>query len=916
MVRLVKSIVMLVVLVSLGRASPVGAQELAEADASQRPRFLLASDSRLVPLDVDRTPSLARRLGLSLEGVPLKQALQEISNRGALRLAFSDNDIPLGRRVHLQAEAITVAAAFTDVLLGTGLDVVFGRDGGASLVKRSDAAVAQPGRVAGRVTDQQKNVGIAGAEVLLEGTRWRTLTGEDGRYVLGEVPPGSYTITARRIGYGKQSEPVMVADGQEVTADFALQPVAATLGEVVVTAQKREERLINVPQSVSVLPADQLAQTGATQFRDYANTVPGMSFSTSGAGNTQVALRGVTIGYDVGPTVGVYVDEVPYGSSTIFALNAQFALDPALFGLDRIEVLRGPQGTLYGASAMGGLIKYVSKQPDATRFGVDVQAGTAGTRDGGVSANGTLAVNAPIVEQKVGLRASGFYSRDAGYIDNLALGQKDVNHSDIYGGRLDLLATPTDALSIRLDTFLQDISRDGEGTADYTFAGAEPYGSRGQYRLFVEPFDQRFRIVSGTVTYDMHWAALTSISGYQTARTDYLADISAVYVPILNSFGFGPYSAIGFTNQLGTDKFTQEVRLTSRQGSRPFDWVIGGFYTHESSTNNQQFVMRDPAGLPSPDVLYIVSRPSRYKEYAAFGDLTWHLTEKFDVTGGIRYARNNQDFAQTGSGPLGFSLPTNTSSEHVVTYLANARYRFSDQATGYLRYATGYRPGGPNVLTIAGGLPTFEADRLKSYEAGVKAETGDRRFGVDLSGYYIDWSNIQLQVIRSGFGTYVNAPDGATVRGAELALTAHPINPLTVTGTAAYQDAHMSEANADLGAAKGERLPNVPRFTGTLSADYAFLNEGLQPTVGATLGHVGEREVSFDASTAYPQYHLPEHTTVDVRAGVTLGTMRTQLYVHNLFDERGQQSIILPQFGARVAIVQPRTIGVTVTTRF
>src|SRR5204862_1333037 len=133
-------------------------------------------------------------------------------------------------------------------------------------------------------------------------------------------------------------------------------------------------------------------------------------------------------------------------------------------------------------------------------------------------------------------------------------------------------------------------------------------------------------------------------------------------------------------------------------------------------------------------ILYTVSRPSLYEEYAAFGDLTWHLTHKFDVTGGVRYARNNQMFTQIGSGALIGSSPTTRSSEDVFTYLANARYHFSDHTTAYLRYATGYRPGGPNVVTIAGGPGTFESDRLKSYEAGFKAETTDGRFGVDLSG--------------------------------------------------------------------------------------------------------------------------------------------------------------------------------------
>ena len=921
MFRFGSSIVALVALVLLGPGGAAAAQELAVAEVSQAPRFLLVSASRLVPLDVDRTPLLARRLELNLKGVALKQALAEIAQRAGLRLTFIDDDMPLERRVHLRAETITVAAALTDVLLGTGVDVVFGSDGGASLVKRSGAAVAQPGRVTGRVTSRENGGPLGGAEVLLEGTKWRTMTGEDGRYLLADVEPGSYAVTARRIGYARRSERVTVGDGQVVEADFALQAVAASLSEIVVTAQKREERLIDVPQSVSVLPAEGFARTGATQFLDFANAVPGLSFQTAGGGGwTQITLRGVTTGFDIGPTVGVYLDEVPYGSSTAFALGAQHALDVGLFDLDRVEVLRGPQGTLYGASTMGGLIKYVTKRPDATRLGVDAQAGTAGLRDGGVSYNGALAINAPIAPDRAALRASGFYSRDGGYVANLALGEEDVNRSDIYGGRVDLLFTPSEALSIRLGGFLQNIARDGQATVEYTLEGVPQYGGLDQFRRFDEPNDQRYRLGSGTLAYQFGGAALTSISSYQTARSDGPWDISAVYVPLLQAVLGRSYSGVRYSNNVRTNKFTQEVRLAGENG-RPLEWVVGGFFTHETSRWEEQFDPRDPAGNPAPNDLYTFSAPSVYDEYAGFGNLTWHLTDRFSLAGGLRYAYNDQEYTQNGAGLFIGSRPTARSEQDVVTYLANARYRFSDRATGYVRYATGYRPGGPNasandpVTGLPLGSPMFEADRLRSYEIGLKGETPNQGLGLEVAGYYIDWDNIQVQVIRGGFALRANAPGGASVRGGELTLTARPASAFTVASTLAYQDAHISEADADLGAIKGERLPNVPRFTTSLTADYELPVGKVRPTVGGTFRYVSDRRVSFDASSL-PQYRLPDYATVDLRAGLTLHPVNVNLFVRNLLDERGQLSVILPQFGNRIAILQPRTIGVTVRRPF
>lgn len=688
------------------------------------------------------------------------------------------------------------------------------------------------------------------------------------------------------------------------------------LEEIIVTAQKRREQMIDVPQSVSVLSSEVLSRLGATQFRDFANTVPGLSFTTAGAGFTQISLRGVTTGRDVGPTVGVYVDEVPYGSSSTFANGSQLALDLGLFDVQQIEVLRGPQGTLYGASTMGGLIKYVCRRPDATRLGVEARTGVSDTHDGGVSYHGAATLNAPLVLDKVALRATGFYSRDGGYIDNLARNEKDVNRSDVYGGRLDLLLAPIEALDIRLSAFAQDIKRDGEGTSDYAPTGAPLDSDLDQRRLFAEPFDQEFRLVSGTLTYDFGPASLTSISSYQTSDTAQIADYSPLYVPLLSFFGID-YGAVGFGNRNTTDKFTQEVRLAS-VGTQTVEWLVGGFYTHEVSGNQQIFYPLSVALQPVPDNLFTFSLPSRFDEYAAFGDVTWRLSPTFDVTGGVRYAENRQSFEQIGSGLFGFSTPIRRSKDDVFTYLANARYHFGEHSIGYVRYATGYRPGGPNFVTIdvstglPVGSPTFQADRLKSYEVGYKAETADRRFGVDVSAYYIDWSDIQVVVVQGGFSGVGNATGGATIRGSELTVTANVIEGATITGTMAYQNAQLSAAEVTLGAAKGEQLPNVPELSATLNADYMLPFGNLQPTIGMTLRYVDDRRSGFGVAA----YLLPEYTTVDLRTGLQFGSVSANIYVRNVLDERGQLSTSPFRGLPQPAMLQPRTIGIGVTTQF
>ena len=821
--------------------------------------------------DLDRT------VEFHIPAQPLDSALLEFSKQAQVPVAVNAGLLRSKKSPTVNG-SLVASAALSELLVDSGLEY---------------------GTVGGTVTVAPISSGSSSNEPSSQDTAASPKSGGDGTRI------GASSV------YGVRHESDKTNSNQHVE-------------EVLVTAQKREERLIDTPQSVTVLSADAISRLGAVQFRDFANTVPGLAFTTTGAGYSQLTLRGITAGADTSPTVGIYVDDVPYGSSSGLNLSSRLSLDTGLFDVGRIELLRGPQGTLYGASTMGGLIKYVTKQPNMNEVGGDAQAGVSSTHDGSVNWNVAAAVNAPLINDRAALRLSGFESRDGGFIDNLGLGANNVSRSDIYGGRVDLLLKVTDSLSIRLAGFLQNISRDGQASADFTLSGTPVDSALDQRRLYPEPFDQRFRLGSGTITYDFGPAALTSISSYQTVNTQMAFDVSRLYVPLLSLFQIGDYGAIGLPDEQNTDKFTQEIRLASHQ-SGPLEWLFGGFYTHETSLYAEEFAIRGLDGAVVPNNLYSLRSPTHYEEYAAFGDLTYHLSSKFDVSGGIRYAWNNQDSTQIGSGLLIGSTPTRRSSEHVATYLANARYHLNDNATSYIRYATGYRPGGPNFIANdpATGLPlgpsTFKADHLKSFEVGVKAETADRIYGVDLAAYYVDWTDIQVRATINGFGVIVNAPGGATVRGAELTLTAHPVDAFTMSGAFAYQDAHLSDADSDLGATKGERLPNVPRFTAALNADYR-LEGAFEPTVGATLRSVTDRTAGFNNNPNVPQYQLPGYMVLDLRGGISLGAVNIQLYVHNVADKRAELSAFTNYStaggAAEVAISQPRTVGLTATAHF
>lgn len=565
---------------------------------------------------------------------------------------------------------------------------------------------------------------------------------------------------------------------------------------------------------------------------------------------------------------------------------------------------------------MGGLVKYVTKQPDLENTAFSIQAGLAGTHDGDASYNAAFTANAPVFSGSSAIRTSAFYSHDGGYIDNLATGDNDVNSADVKGGRLDFLVAPNSALRIRLTGFVQDISRDGMATADFRGNGTPVDGTLDQRRPFAEPFDQRFRLVSGAVSYDFGGVTLTSISSYQTVRSSIVYDLTASYVPILNPLGGGPYGAVAQVEEMTTDKFTQEVRLATLKESK-LDWLIGGFYTNQKGERDAFFALRTVTGATAPNTFFTTLRPSRYEESAAFGDLTYHITVRFDVTGGIRYTKSSLSAADNGFGSLVRPFATRRSSEHVVNYLASARYRVSDHATAYTRFATGYRPGGPNAVIIdpATGLPasapTYKADRLKNYEVGLRAESADQRFGVDVAAYFIKWTDIQVVDLTSAFGGLTNG-NGARLRGADLELRARPVDRVAINWAAAYQRAELDGAAPSVRGVDGERLPNVPQFTTALSADYQFALASRRAVVGASLRYIDDRKATFGTTA----HKLPAYTTADLRFGLELQRVSLNVYARNMFDERGQLSAYTFSGSQNVAILQPRTIGITAMTQF
>lgn len=725
-----------------------------------------------------------------------------------------------------------------------------------------------------------------------------------------------------------------VAPGADAPQDQKADPQyrqAANLPAIVVTANKRTEKLQDVPMAVSAVSGDDLKRAGANSFADYATQVPGLNVISTSEGQTQLVLRGITSGSgQANSAVSTYINDAPYGSSTVYAGGGLLTpdLDPA--DLERIEVLRGPQGTLYGANSLGGLVKFVTVPPDATRAFGYVSAGYSSVKGGGSGFNERAMFNLPLIADVLALRINAYDRKDPGYIDNVATGQSKVNEATVRGGRAEMRWTPTDKVSVSLSALAQNLSSEGLANTgvDVDPSTLRPlYGYQKQSRAAgTGLFKIKYRLYDASVNADFGWAKLVSSSSYSTQKVNTDQDVTAAYGPVLNpAFGLdnGGYS---ITDPITLGKFTQDLRLQSPE-DQMLEWRVGVFYTRESTTNQQLvngFDASTGAPLDLPPLGAINVGPGIFKEWAAYADLTWHVTSQLSILVGGRYSKDKTTFTQTGSGLLvgdiGF---TTKSKDNPTTFLFNPSFKFNDDVMAYIRVASGFRPGGPNVGVPPGlGAPvSFGPDKLTSYELGLKSTLLDQRMSFDADVFYIDWSHIQLTSTAGGF-SFLGNGGKAKSQGVEASWKYSPARGLVISANASYTDAALTaDTPAGLFGDNGDRLPWVPKWNATVGLDYDFpLGGGWSGSAGATYHYVGERETDF-LPVPGPRLTAPSYHGIDVHAGSYFGPWSIQAYVKNLTNERGITSLtsetIDPQGSPFAAsYVPPRTVGVNVTYDF
>lgn len=695
------------------------------------------------------------------------------------------------------------------------------------------------------------------------------------------------------------------------------------LRPIVVTATRYKETVQHVPFQVTAVTASALRQINAHNLGDFATYVPGL-ITISGATPGLVIIRGVTMGSggQLSSAIGLYLDGVPLGASTSFGLGFQ-NFNVNTFDLERVEVLNGPQGTLYGANSLGGAIKYETNAPDRHAMQATAETEVSETEHGGTNYGLRGMVNLPFGHGLGAVRFDGIDEYYSGFIHDPVYHRDNQGAVRNQGGRISLSLAPTRDFDMRLSAFYQRDPSSGLGTAFRNFSTHRPtLGTYAQAYPLAQPAVSSLALESAVLNWRLPAFTVTSITGYQADHGFYENDESIVYDAILAPLGAtaDPWELYVDTN---THRFTQEVRLVSHTHGR-VQWIVGGYFDHEvtdeivnlydrASQNGTFFGL-----LPFADNL-----PSSYRELAGYADLRMHLTRALSLNLGVRYSRQRQTYKETTFGLFAtgsntvYASPLAVTNQTVTTYSINPKYKLTRHIMLYARAASGFRPGGPNFVLFSGlHNPSFSPDKLWNYELGEKATLFQRRAILNFDVYDIEWRDIQLVVNNGGVNQLENGRN-ARVQGAEMSFKARLSRRLTFAGSATYTHAWLTDPVPVLKIDyAGARLPLSPRFNFALLGTYRFpVGPGYAGAFTVSDRWLGERTEGFGTS-ASALYRLGAFNTVDFDLALSMPHhLSVDLYIKNALDTAGEVDATTigneydPTAPTPVTLTRPRTVG-------
>ncbi len=764
--------------------------------------------------------------------------------------------------------------------------------------------------------------------------------------------------------------------------------------EMVVTARKREETVQDVPMSVAAPTESELRDRGATTLEDVAANVAGFTVQNLGPGQSQVAMRGVSAGQivrdqpGVKEQVGVYLDE------SVISLSL-FTPDIDLFDMARIEVLRGPQGTLFGSGSLSGTVRYISNQP---KLGTSETVGelSASTIDGGsFGGHAKVAVNAPLSDTAA-LRFAGYYTRYGGFIDAVQPSlrvNKNVNDGDRIGARVSLLFKPSSRLSITPRLLYQDIKMNGANRVDVFNILGNPFtttrpavqlGNDRQFTQIKEPFTDKFTLGDVNVSYDLGGPTLTSITSYTNRNVLVVRDAGALTSSITGgSIGLPPKAYTldsPLDDKTRAKVFTQEVRLSGSE--RGVQWVTGAFYGHTDRKYGQSLLVNGfeaasgipTAGLRAPkDVLFFSDLSYRFNQFALFGEGTYSVNDRLDLTGGLRFYDFKENRGQVFDGIFGnddngkklVSVPGSTKASGIAPRVMFG-YKLTDTTKLNGQIAKGFRLGGindpinvplctPADLATFSGRDNWKNEELWNYEVGAKSKVMSGRGSVNVAAYYADIKNLQATVTAGSCSSRLifNVPK-ARAAGAEIEVDLAPTDAFTIALSANHTSSKLRSTltttskgggvSVVSGIRSGNRLPTVPENQFAAAATYhltmgqnlAGYLTGVYQYVGSRFTQIGDQAEGFgtvnlrsfnpnNIGGPYTQNtftfdpELPSYSTVNLRFGVLKDRWDTALFVNNLTNERALLALDQERgTRARVGYLtnQPRTVGISTRVNF
>jgi outer membrane receptor protein involved in Fe transport len=698
------------------------------------------------------------------------------------------------------------------------------------------------------------------------------------------------------------------------TVQATAQPAAANAApeaapqvtDVVVTAAKRSQHLQKVPIAVTALTGQVIAKMGGSDLSDIAGAIPGLSLQSDRAGENQTYIRGISEVAGGAPTVGVYMDEIPITTFSGEQVNLK------TFDIDRVEVLRGPQGTLYGEGSEGGTIRIVTNKPDSTGFHAALYADASYTDHGGANGEVDGMVNVPLVSNVLALRAVGLWSDYDGWITNPVIGKTHYNTDTDATARVDLRFTPDDKTIIDLGYMHQYANSEGpsQGNDNYQdFAGT------------AEPRNDRFDIYSLTASRDFGFATLTSATGYFVRSSLSHNDFTSV-APILSFLFSEPVNTADIIRPNDQRSVTEEVRLVSDPGG-PLAWTIGGFYKNDT-IDIANAAQTSPV---LPVTVFTLNVDDTSNQYAVFGEGDYAFTSQLHLVAGVRYFDEQRNTTSAVGGLLPLALSGTSfnglkqrASTSDVTPKISLNYRFTDDILAYATASSGFRAGdiNPYAFLFPGAPSSFGPEHLWNYEVGAKTSWLDKRLVVNLAAYHIDWQNVIIDANAPNalFGYSVNGGD-AHSDGVELEVTAIPVSGLTLSFAGDYNQSKLvqvSKTGAGVLATAGATLPFAPRYKFYGGAEYDFpVLDG--SWTGRARIDVSYNGLSYSSVSDLPATINQPYTTVNLRAGISRDRLDLSVFADNVGDARGEL-IALDNGSNESVLIRPRTIGVSVSKSF